>query len=134
MQIGELAKEAGVNTQTIRFYERRGLLKAPARTQKGYRAYSDGSIQIVQFIKQSKELGYTLAEIKELLNLHEEKGDTAKAKTLAIAKIASIDKQIDNLKQMRNSLEKFVANCSCGTKLQPDCATIQQLDYKVSCS
>lgn len=134
MQIGELAKEAGVNTQTIRFYERRGLLKTPARTQAGYRAYSDSSVQIVQFIKQSKELGYTLTEIKELLTLHDEKGDTAKAKTLAIAKIESINKQIEALTQMRDSLKTFVANCSCGTKLQPDCATIQQLDYKVSCS
>lgn len=134
MQIGELAKEAGVNTQTIRFYERRGLLKAPARTQKGYRSYSDSSVKIVQFIKQSKELGYTLSEIKELLTLHDEKGDTAKAKKLAIAKIESIDIQMHKMQQLRDSLESFVNNCSCGTKAQPDCPPIQQLDYKVSCS
>ncbi len=134
MQIGELAKVAGVNRQTIRFYERRGLLKAPARTQAGYRTYSENSVKIVQFIKQSKELGYTLAEIKELLKLHDENIGTAQAKTLALAKIESIDEQIKSLTQMRNSLKTFVANCSCGTKLQRDCVTIQQLDYKIPCS
>lgn len=129
MQIGELAKQAGVNTQTIRFYERRGLIKTPARTQSGYRAYSDSSVQVVRFIKQSKKLGYTLAEIKQLINLHDEDGNTAHAKDLALSKIEAINKQISDLKQMRKNLSELVANCGCGSKAQPDCIGIKELDF-----
>lgn len=134
MQIGDLAKEAGVSTQTIRFYERRGLLKTPMRTQAGYRSYSDSFVQIVRFIKQSKELGYTLSEIKVLLNLHDSNGDTSQARTLALTKIENIDGQIKKLTEMRKSLKDFVDSCSCGTSAQPDCETIKQLDYKITCS
>ena len=95
--------------------------------------YSENFVQVVRFIKESKDLGYTLAEIKELLMLHNENGDTSKAKTLAMAKIESIDEQIKKLTEMRESLASFVASCSCGTADQPGCPPIQQLDYKVSC-
>ncbi len=90
MQIGEVAAQAGVKAQTIRFYERRGLLKTPARTASGYRAYPPSVVQIVRFIKQSQELGYTLAEIKQLLALHDRLGNAAQVRALATAKIDSI--------------------------------------------
>ncbi len=90
MQIGEVAKEAGIKAQTIRFYERRGLLKTPARTASGYRAFPASVIQIVRFIKQSQELGYTLGEIKQLLALHNRLGNAAQVRALATAKIDSI--------------------------------------------
>jgi DNA-binding transcriptional MerR regulator len=70
MKIGELSKEAGVNVGTIRFYERRKLLKAPLRTSSGYRSYAPRDVQVVKAIKQLQELGFTLKEIKELIDLH----------------------------------------------------------------
>jgi DNA-binding transcriptional MerR regulator len=67
---GELARNAGVNLQTIRFYERQGLLPKPARTVSGYRSYQQGDLERVLFIKRNQEIGFTLAEIKQLIDLH----------------------------------------------------------------
>ncbi len=132
MQIGEVAAEAGVKTQTIRFYERRGLLKEPMRTASGYRAYSASVVRVVRFIKQSQELGYTLAEIKQLLALHEQNGNAAQVRALATAKIDSINKRIESLAQMRDELENIVANCHCGDEGQPDCPAIEKLDHRAT--
>lgn len=70
MHIGELARAAAVNIQTIRFYEREGLLPVPTRNNSGYRCYDPGHIERVTFIKRNQELGFTLSEIKQLLDLH----------------------------------------------------------------
>jgi len=70
MKTGELARSAGVNLQTIRFYERQGLLCEPTRTEAGYRCYQKSDLDRVRFIKRNQELGFTLAEIKQLLDLH----------------------------------------------------------------
>ncbi|MDQ3712126.1 MAG: heavy metal-responsive transcriptional regulator [Acidobacteriota bacterium] len=132
MQIGEVAKEAGIKAQTIRFYERRGLLKTPARTASGYRTYPPSVVQIVRFIKQSQELGYTLAEIKLLLALHGRSGNAAQVRALATAKIDSINQRIESLVQMRDELENIVAHCQCGDKAQPDCPAIEKLDHRAT--
>jgi DNA-binding transcriptional MerR regulator len=70
MHIGELASKAAVNTQTIRFYEREGLLPVPVRNQSGYRCYSDADLERVTFIRRNQEIGFTLTEILQLLELH----------------------------------------------------------------
>lgn len=70
MRTGELAREAGVNLQTIRFYERQGLLPKPERTDSGYRSYRQNDLERVLFIKRNQQLGFTLAEIKQLMVLH----------------------------------------------------------------
>jgi len=70
MRTSELARSAGVNLQTIRFYERQGLLSEPTRTAAGYRCYEKNHLECVTFIKRNQELGFTLAEIKQLLDLH----------------------------------------------------------------
>ena len=70
MRSGELARSAGVNLQTIRFYEREGLLPKPARTASGYRSYQQNDLERVIFIRRNQELGFTLAEISQLLDLH----------------------------------------------------------------
>ena len=133
MQIGEVAAQAGVNPQTIRFYERRGLLEKPARTTSGYRAYPASVVQVVRFIRQSQEFGYTLAEIKQLLVLRDNKnGNAAQVRALAAAKIDSINKHIESLEQMRDELENIVANCQCGDESQPDCPVIEKLDHKAA--
>jgi Hg(II)-responsive transcriptional regulator len=132
MQIGELAKQAGVTTQTIRFYERCGVLKKPERMPSGYRSYSLQTVQTVRFIKQAQELGYTLEEIKQLLFLHEKGGNAEQVRALATAKIESINKRIESLAEMRDQLESFVSNCHCGDKTQPDCPAIAGLDFKTT--
>ncbi len=70
MRIGELARAAGVNIQTIRFYEREGLLRAPARTPSGYRSYGQRDLDRIMFIRRNHDIGFTLAEIQLLLHLH----------------------------------------------------------------
>jgi DNA-binding transcriptional MerR regulator len=70
MRTGELARNAGVNLQTIRFYEREGLLPKPARTVSGYRNYQESDLERVTFIRRNQQLGFTLAEIKQLIQLH----------------------------------------------------------------
>ena len=70
MRSGELARNAGVNLQTIRFYEKQGLLLKPERTASGYRSYQQSDLERVLFIKRNQELGFTLAEIKQLIDLH----------------------------------------------------------------
>jgi DNA-binding transcriptional MerR regulator len=70
MRTGELARNAGVNLQTIRFYEREGLLQKPTRTASGYRAYQQHDLERLLFIRRNQELGFTLAEIKQLMELH----------------------------------------------------------------
>src|SRR5215472_1145737 len=70
MRSGELARNAGVNLQTIRFYEKQGLLPKPERTASGYRSYQQSDLERVLFIKRNQELGFTLAEIKQLIDLH----------------------------------------------------------------
>lgn len=70
MRTGELARRAGVNLQTVRFYERQGLLPLPLRTASGYRSYQQSDLERVLFIKRNQEIGFTLAEIKQLIDLH----------------------------------------------------------------
>jgi len=70
MKIGELARKAGVNIQSVRFYERRRILRVPARTTSGYRVYSKSDLDDICFVKQCQELGFTLREIEPLVNLH----------------------------------------------------------------
>ncbi len=129
MQIGEVAARAGVNAQTIRFYERRGLLKKPARTASGYRTYPVSVVRVVHFIKQSQELGFTLAEIKQLLVLREKKGGNApQVRALATAKIDSINGHIRSLEKMRDELEAVVSDCQCGGETQPNCPALERFD------
>ena len=133
MQIGEVAAKAGVNAQTIRFYERRGLLKKPARTRSGYRVYPPSAVGVVRFIKKTQEAGYTLAEIKQLLALHNKKGgNAAEVRTLAEAKIESINRRIESLEKMRGRLQKILAGCQCGGETQPDCPALEAFDYQAA--
>src|SRR5215470_7354960 len=96
---GELAKRGGVNLETIRYYERRGLLPKPARSQSGYRAFSLDAVRRVRFIKQAQELGFSLKEIQELLALRIAPDSTqADVRARATRKIADIDAKIKKLR------------------------------------
>jgi DNA-binding transcriptional MerR regulator len=115
MRIGEVARQAGVNVQTIRFYERRGLLKKPQRLPSGYRDYLQDTVGLVRFIKQAQGLGFTLNEIRPLLLLREPQIDNAtRIRTIGKAKIESIEDMIHRLQNMRDELSNLLADCGCG--------------------
>jgi MerR family copper efflux transcriptional regulator len=119
MRIGELADRAGVNIQTLRFYEREGLLRPPARTASGYRSYVDSDLERVRFIRLCQGLGFTLREIQHLLILHKsvtEYRGTVKMKPSAVREIVTmanerlelIDEKLAALGLMRAELTALV--------------------------
>ncbi len=110
--IGRLAKAAGVGVETIRFYEREGLLAAPSRTASGYRQYPPETAERLGFIRRAKALGFSLAEIQELLHLANPTGDRARVKTLADHKLAEIDQRVEELQRMRRALSELTRQCS----------------------
>jgi DNA-binding transcriptional MerR regulator len=129
MRIGQLADQTGVTVQTVRYYERRGLLKTPARLASGYRSYSTDAVRRIRFIKRSQELGYTLVEIASLLELSETRPhDTAKARAIVETRIRNIDNKIRDLQRMRDELIAIGRACGCGD-LQPVCRVLEQLDH-----
>ena len=113
LKIGEVARQAGVNLQTIHYYERRGLLPRPPRTGSNYRAYPQDAVLRVRFIKRAQGLGFTLKEIKELLSLRATpRTRCADVRTRAQAKVEDIDEKILTLKAMRKALTKLIGECS----------------------
>ncbi|HMO35890.1 MAG TPA: MerR family DNA-binding protein [Gemmatales bacterium] len=109
---GALAKAAGLGIETVRYYERRGLLPAPARKPSGYRAYPEAAVRRLRFIKRSQELGFTLSEVKELLALWENpETDRAKVRAKALAKVSDIESRINDLTKVRAQLLELSANC-----------------------
>lgn len=112
MRSSEVAAEAGVNVQTLRYYERRGLLPEPGRTQSGYRAYPGQAVRTVRFVKRAQRLGFSLEEIESLLDLAAGGPESCDAaRTLANEKIAELEQKITSLVAMRDSLRQLVATC-----------------------
>lgn len=112
MKIGELAKRAGVAVDTVRFYERQGLLPAPQRQASGYRRYDEADVRRLRFIRRAKSLGFTLGEIQELLALSSRRGeDMVGLKAAALEKLADVDTKLTELQRIRVGLEALVAAC-----------------------
>jgi MerR family mercuric resistance operon transcriptional regulator len=110
LTIGSLAKAAGVGVETIRFYQRKGLVDEPARAG-GIRRYDQRDVERLRFIRRSQAAGFTLAEIGELLALDAGE-DRARARDLAKARIAALDARIEQLRQARASLARLAAECA----------------------
>ena len=122
MRIGEFARRAGVNVQTVRYYERRGLLPEPDRQESGYREYTPANLERLQFIRRSQELGFTLAEIGDLLTLRADPHTTAaEVKERAEAKIDDIDARISDLRQIQHALTHLAGQCKGGEGPTGDC-------------
>lgn len=112
LKIGEVAKATGVGIETIRFYERKGLLEEPDRRPSGYRQYDARILARLQFIRRAKELGFTLGEINELLDLWLDTNATCcDVRNKALAKIDEIDAKVRSLDAMKHSLEKLIETC-----------------------
>jgi Hg(II)-responsive transcriptional regulator len=112
MRTSELAGRAGVHPETLRYYERRGLLDEPPRTVGGYRNYPDAAVGLLRFIKRGQDLGFTLDEVEELLHLNGggPNGCDA-ARALAEARKADLEARIADLQRMRDSLADLIATC-----------------------
>lgn len=107
-----MAGKAGVNTQTLRYYERRGLLPEPPRSPGGYRDYPVSAVSVLRFVKRSQELGFTLNEIEELLGLAAGGPDSCdRARSLAEKHLGQLDRKIADLERMRVSVAELVATC-----------------------
>lgn len=110
--IGTVAKRVGVAIDTIRFYEREGLLPEPQRRASGYRSYDDGAIAQLRFIRRAKRLGFTLEEIRELLTLsRDRRKGVAAVKKRAQQRLAAIDLRIVELQRVRDGLAQLVESC-----------------------
>src|SRR5262245_19225867 len=128
LTIGQVARSAGVGVETVRFYERQGLLQEPARKDSGYRQYPEDVVARLRFIKRAKELGFALKEIKELLALRVDPGTTcAEVKRRAEAKIADVDEKIQTLQRIKRALVKLTSTCR-GRGPTSECPILDALD------
>jgi len=108
--IGQLAKRAGVAIDTVRYYERNAMLTPAGRFESGYRRYGETELKRLRFIRRAKVLGFTLADIRELLSLSDER-NVAKVKLAAEAKLAEVEQRLAELERIRNGLRSLVAAC-----------------------
>ena len=115
LTIGKLAHAAGVNVETIRYYQRCGLLAEPAKPQGGHRRYPAGMVKRLRFIKRAQALGFTLSEISELLGLNEACA-CAETRKLATRKLALIEQKIADLAAMKKVLAGLVRQCDTGDR------------------
>jgi len=128
----KVAKQAGVNLETIRYYENEGVLPKPPRTNSGYRIFSDDSIKQLRFIKHAQELGFSLKEIKELLSLRIKPGSScADVRRKAETKIVDVDENIERLQAIRAALVQLTNTCS-GRGPINTCTILQALNDRVT--
>lgn len=112
MTIGEVASQSGVNIQTVRYYERRGLLPNPQRTAAGYRLYEVEAVSRIRFIKRAQELGFTLEETGDLLALRVRRdGACEEVSSRAAAKLLKVEQKLHELEQIKRVLEGLVEAC-----------------------
>jgi MerR family transcriptional regulator, copper efflux regulator len=112
LTIGQVARQAEIGVETVRFYEREGLLEPPQRRQSGYRQFEPNVIDRIRFIKRAQQLGFTLREVKELLGLRFDPLATrGEVREAAIAKLADIDQKIADLNRMKRALQPLVDSC-----------------------
>lgn len=131
LKIGELSKESGVSIDTIRFYENKGLINPTDRSEKGYRFYDSYTSSVLQFIVTSKELGFTLNEIKDLINIKINKNGKC---SLALDKIKEkeldIDRKITELKKIKSALKKVSKKCE-SSKGDSNCHFLELLGWMI---
>jgi Hg(II)-responsive transcriptional regulator len=130
LRTGEVAARAGVNVQTLRYYERRGLLEEPRRRSSGYREYPPEAVQLIRFVKRAQELGFTLAEIEDLLRLRADRNASCgEVRSRADSKIEDIEQKIRHLRAMKRALAVLVASCAIeGTTRR--CPILEVLDER----
>jgi Hg(II)-responsive transcriptional regulator len=130
LTISRLARLGGVNLETIRYYEREGLIPKPPRTRAGYRVFPQDAARRLRFIKRAQELGFSLTEIRDLLSLRP-RSDRPKVRARAQAKITDIDAKIQTLQAMKQVLGTLIDRCEhCGP--MGDCPILESLDHETT--
>lgn len=128
LTIGELAKRGRVHLETIRYYEREGLMLAPPRKSSGHRVYAPVAIRRLRFIKRAQNLGVSLAEIRELLNLQRDPNQLCGNAVKSIeAKLHEVREKIQQLRAIERTLKRMKNSCD-GTRRVSDCAILESLD------
>lgn len=128
LSIGQVARRAGVGVETVRFYEREGLLEEPARRPSGYRQYPEQVIKRLRFIKHAQQLGFSLKEIAELLQLRvDEQVSCKEVKRRAEMKLAEVERKLIELQRMRQALLQVAALCT-GQGPASACPMLDALD------
>jgi len=126
LTIGQLARETGTKVETVRFYEKSGLLPAPARTSGNYRSYDRGHFNRLSFIRRARDLGFSLDQIRALLTLSDDRNQSCVAID-AIAKEhrAEVVRKIADLRSLKKELDRLIDQCGCG--VVADCRIIESL-------
>ncbi len=125
---GKLAKLANVNIESIRFYERKGLMPKPMRSDSGYRLYSEDDVHRIKFIKKAQGLGFTLREIKDLLNLRIDDNTSCEdVQEIIVQKMNEIEIKIKEMKKINKTLKEMQNLCSTN-KLERDCPFLDLLN------
>ena len=123
---GALAREAGVNIETIRYYEKIGLLPEPLRADNGYRVYGETGLKRLSFIRRCRELGFSLDEVRGLLGLVDGGDYTcAEVRDLSIVRLGDVRQKIRDLRKMERTLKEMVSQCDGG--LVPECPIVDRL-------
>ena len=126
MNIGDAAKASGVNAKMIRHYESVGLFPQAVRTEAGYRQYTDKEVHTLRFIRQSRALGFSIEQIRDLLGLwHNRRRSSRQVKALAQAHIEELDAKLQELQSMKTTLEHLVHCCHGDDR--PDCPILEEL-------
>ncbi|MXN46396.1 Cu(I)-responsive transcriptional regulator [Shinella kummerowiae] len=130
MNIGQAAKASGVSAKMIRYYEQSGLIPAADRTASGYRDYSDTDVHMLRFIRRARDLGFSVAEISDLLGLwRDETRQSAEVKRLAQGHIDELEKKIKDLQDMARTLTVLVN--ACHGDHRPHCPILQSLETDI---
>jgi Hg(II)-responsive transcriptional regulator len=128
LTIGTVAQQAGVNIETLRYYERKGIIPKPLRTSSNYRLYSKETVRRVRFVKRAQELGFSLREIKELLALRATRGAKCQdVRRQALYKIGEIEEKIQTLQAMQDALHRLVKECGSANVPVSDCPILESL-------
>ncbi|KHL72667.1 transcriptional regulator [Pseudomonas putida] len=126
MNIGQAARRSGLSTKMIRYYEAIGLLKPATRSDSGYRLYQPEDLHSLAFIKRSRDLGFSLEEVGKLLTLWQDRQRaSADVKALALQHIDELNRRIDELASLRDTLSELVAHCKGNDR--PDCPILKDL-------
>ena len=133
LTIGKLARQANVGVETLRYYERRGLIEPQCRTDSGYRLYDDDARKRLQFIRRAQTLGFSLDEVGELLSLsHRPTASAADVKQLARVKIDDIETRIRDLERMKTALSSLEERCPGHAGTTADCPILAALNEEVT--
>lgn len=128
MNIGDVAKATGISAKMIRYYEDTGLIRAALRTYSGYRVYTENDIQTLRFVRRARDLGFTVKQIDDLLTLWRDRDRaSADVKQIAMGHVAELEKKMQELKEMTETLRHLASNCQGDNR--PDCPILMSLGH-----